>query len=534
MAGELVIDSFAGGGGTSTGIEMALGRSPDMAYNHDRLATALHRANHPDTLHFECNIWQVDPREAVRNQPVGLFWASPDCTDFSGAKGGKPVRKHIRDLAWSVVLWGKRARPRVMIIENVKEFEGWAPVGLDGRRCKEREGETFKRWVRELKRLGYTRIEWRRLRACDYGAPTIRERLFVIARRDGRPIIWPAPTHGAPNDADVVAGLKLPWRTAAECIDFSLPCPSIFDTSEQIKAKYGIRAKRPLVEASMARIARCTFRYVIEAAEPFIIPVTHQGDLRGHPLSEPIRTQTTANRGEHALVMPFVARQFGQSTGHGASEPLGTLTAGGSGKAQLVAAFLAQHNAGPRPGSPGRDAREPFSTITVSGAQQNVVQADLVAASQLSLKGSDRRDSAMTEPVPTICAGGGHAATVFAFLSSYYGTDQASGDLRQPLPTDTSRDRFGLVTVTVAGQPYVITDIGMRMLRPRERFLGQGFPADYEIETGIGPNGEEVRLSETAQGRACGNSVCPQVAAALVSANVPELAVSRQTMEAAE
>lgn len=508
---EIIVDSFAGGGGTSTGIEWALGRSPDMAYNHDRFATALHRANHPDTLHFECNIWQVDPREAVRNQPVGLLWASPDCTDFSGAKGGKPVRKNIRDLAWSVVHWGKRARPRVIIVENVREFEKWGPVGLDGKRCKEREGETFRRWVRELRRLGYTRLQWRRLKACDYGDPTIRERLFIIARRDGRPIVWPEPTHGAPDDPKVLQGTLLPWRTAAECIDFSLPCPSIFETSQEIWAKHGVRAKRPLVEPSMARIARCMHRYVIGARDPFIVPMT--------------------DRGKHAGVMPVIARQFGQSTGHGVDEPLATITSGGSGKAQLVAAFLAQHNAGPRPGPPGRDLRDPISTITVSGAQQHLVQSHLIAANQLSLKGNDRRDSAMTDPVPTICAGGGHAAAVYAFLTSYYGTDQASGSLRGPMPTDTARNRFGLVTVTVAGRPYVIEDIGMRMLRPRERFLAQGFPADYEIENGIGPNGETIKLTETAQGGACGNAVPPGMVKALVAANVPEMAITREAAE---
>ncbi len=605
---ELIIDSFAGGGGASTGIEMALGRSPDIAINHDHLAIAQHRANHPETRHIESNIWQVDP-DIVGNRPVGLLWASPDCKHFSKAKGGKPVKRNIRDLAWVVVLWAKRARPRVIILENVEEFRDWGPVSFDGKPCSERKGETFQRWVKDLRRLGY-KVEWRELRACDYGAPTIRKRLFVIARRDGRPIVWPKPTHGAPGGSKALQGTLLPWRTAAECIDWHLPCPSIFATSEEIKKAFGIRAKRPLVEATMQRIRRGLVRYVIEAAEPFIIPVTHQGDLRSNAISEPLRTQTTVKRGEHAVVTPFVTkfragatghrideplatvtangvskrpggavplglvgavlvprygerrgqeprcrdilepmptvvpdgneaslvaahlqRQFGASVGHAAGEPTGTITAGGAGKTALVAAFLAQHNDGPRPGKPAHDVREPVSTLTTAGSQQNVVQADLIAASQISLKGSDRRDGEMTDPVPTICAGGNHAGAVYAFLQSYYGTDQASGHPANPLPTDTAKARFGLVTVEVAGQPYVIVDIGMRMLTPRERFRAQGFGDGYIIDHGIGPSGEVIPLSLEAQGRHCGNSVCPPLAERLASANVPEMAVNWEAAE---
>ena len=603
---ELIVDSFAGGGGASRGIEMALGRSPDIAINHDRKAISLHRANHPDTLHLDRNIWEIDPFDAVGNRPVGLLWASPDCKHFSKAKGGRPVKRNIRDLAWVVVHWAKRARPRCIILENVEEFKDWGPLTPEGKPCGGRKGQTFAQWVGEFQRLGY-RVEWRELRACDYGAPTIRKRLFVIARRDGEAIVWPEPSHGAPNDPDVIAGRKLPYRTAAECIDWHLPCPSIFATSEEIKNAFGIRAKRPLVEATMDRIRRGLVRYVLEADEPFIVPVTHRGDLRSNPVSEPLRTQTTAKRGEHALVTPFVtkfragatghrideplatvtanghskrpggavplglvtaslvqtgygeregqaprsldiraplgtqvaggckhalvaafmSRQFSASVGHAASDPAGTVTAGGGGKNALVTAYLAQHNTG----VVGHGPREPISTIVQAGSTQGLVQADLVAAHQMSLKGSARRDGAMIEPVPTVCAGGNHAATVYAFLQSYYGTDQASGHPGSPLPTDTAKARFGLVTVEVAGQPYVIVDIGMRMLTPRERFRAQGFDDDYEIETGVGPDGAPVTLSLEAQGRACGNSVCPPIAEALVRANLPELAVAREAAE---
>jgi DNA (cytosine-5)-methyltransferase 1 len=272
MMRELIIDSFAGGGGASTGITAALGRSPDYAINHDREALAMHAANHPETIHLSKNIWQVDPMEVVGRRPVGLAWFSPDCKHFSKAKGGRPVKREIRDLAWTVVLWAKRVRPRVILLENVEEFADWGPLVITDegqwRPCPERRGATFKRWVGELRRLGY-RVEWRELRACDYGAPTIRKRLFLIARRDGKKIIWPTPTHAAPNDRDVIAGRKLPWRTAAEIIDWSLPCHSIFLTRAEGRA---VGVNRPLAEATMTRIAKGVKRYVLDAAQPFVIP----------------------------------------------------------------------------------------------------------------------------------------------------------------------------------------------------------------------------------------------------------------------
>ncbi|WP_298623907.1 DNA cytosine methyltransferase [uncultured Zoogloea sp.] len=555
-AQELIIDSFAGGGGASTGIEMALGRSPDYAINHDAAALALHQANHPDTEHLSKNIWQVDPLDVVGRRPVGLAWFSPDCKHFSKAKGGAPVKRNIRDLAWVVCLWAKRVKPRVILLENVEEFQTWGPLTEDGRPCKVRAGETFKAWVKELRRHGY-RVEWREMRACDYGAPTIRKRLFVIARRDKRPIVWPKPTHGAPDSLPVRAGKLTPWRTAAEIIDWSLPCPSIFDTSEEIMRKHGVRAKRPLADATLARIARGVHRYVLEAAQPFLVSVAHgeSGGRREYPLERPLGTLTGSR--EHALVSPIVTYAQQGGANRSAESPLHTITASskdqnalvapylvprygerpgqaprclsvdaplpvdvptGNG-ASLVSAFLAQHNGGERmKNSAGRDAREPLSTLTGAGAQQQVV-----AASMLNLRGTDREGVAADLPVRTITQGS-HAGVVAAFLQSYYGTDQDT-PLSDPLHTDTTKPRHGLVTVEIAGQPYAIVDIGMRMLTPRERFRAQGFPDSYIIDRGINPDGSPHPLTLEKQGRACGNSVCPPLAQALVAANCADMVV---------
>ena len=256
---ELVVDLFAGGGGASTGIEQAIGRHVDVAVNHDREAISLHTANHPQTRHFCSDVFEVDPLTVTEGQPVGLLWASPDCKHFSKAKGGKPVSKKIRSLAWVVIKWAKAVQPRVICLENVEEFQTWGPLAADGRPCPQRKGQTFAAWVAQLRNLGYA-VEWRELRACDYGAPTIRKRLFLIARRDGQPITWPSPTHAQPDaKGKVPQGLK-PWRTAADCIDWSIPAPSIFNRA------------RPLADATCRRIAKGIVRYVYQAAQPFVAP----------------------------------------------------------------------------------------------------------------------------------------------------------------------------------------------------------------------------------------------------------------------
>ena len=422
---ELIVDSFAGGGGASTGIEMALGRSPDYAINHDAVALSLHAANHPDTVHLSQNIFKVDPLDVVGGRRVGLMWASPDCKHFSKAKGGAPVQRNIRDLAWVVVNWAKRARPRVIILENVEEFQGWGPLVEDAdgnsKPCPDRKGETFRSWVATLRRHGYA-VQWRELRACDYGAPTIRKRLFVIARRDGRPIVWPTPTHGKPTDPDVIEGRKRPWRTAAEIIDWSLVCPSIFDTAAEIFAKHKVRAVRPLKPATMARIAKGVFRYVINAERPFIVPVTHAGDLRTNSVDEPLRTQTTANRGEHALVSPFVTKFRQNSTGHAADEPLHTVTAnsfvdrpGGASPLGVVAPFMV-----PRYGE--RDGQEP-RTLPIDEPMTTVVPtgngATLVAPHLMTMRNAQKPHNGADEPVHTLTAGGAHVFKVAAFLAQH-------------------------------------------------------------------------------------------------------------------
>jgi DNA (cytosine-5)-methyltransferase 1 len=546
---EIIVDSFAGGGGASTGIEMALGRSPDIAINHDAVALAMHEANHPNTRHLPHNIWKVDPHAVCEGRPVGLLWASPDCKHFSKAKGGRPVEQNIRDLAWVVVRWARQVKPRIIILENVEEFADWGPLLLDGTPCPDRKGQTFKRFVRELRREAYT-VEWRELVAVshgfeDFSAPTQRKRLYMIARRDGRPIVWPKPTHGKPGTLPVLAGKLQPWRTAASIIDWSLPCPSIFATSAEIMNDYGLRAIRPLADATMARIAKGVRRYVIEAAEPFIIPVTHIGDTRTYSMREPVRTLTTAQRGEQALIQPFVTKfrkghagaamdeplctvtansfkkrpggaapiglvvpvivknNFGDKPHYPVDEPTRTIVAGGSHHA-LVAAFLAQHNTD----MVGHHPHEPVSTIVQKGCTQAVVSAGLV-----SMKGSDRRQSALGDPTPTQTAGGWHISEVRAFLTKYYGADDQDQSPRAPLHTATSKARFGLVTVH--GEPYAIADIGMRMLTPRELFRAQGFPDTYIIDR----TSDGTPITKTAQIRMCGNSVCPPVAAALVAAN---------------
>lgn len=355
----LIVDSFAGGGGASTGIEMALGRSPDIAINHNADALALHAANHPETLHLSENIFKVDPLDYVAGQHVGLAWFSPDCKHFSKAKGGKPVERNIRDLAWVIVLWAERAKPDVIIMENVEEWKEWGPLietdkGLMP--CPDSRGQTFQKWCRAMKRAGY-KLQHRELRACDYGAPTIRKRLFVIARRDGKPIVWPVPTHGAPTDPDVIAGRKLPWRTAAEIIDWSLPCPSIFDTSDEVMAKHGLRAIRPLADATMARVARGAKRYVLDAARPFIVNLTH--GVRSEDLDRPFNTITGANRGEKAVISPSITRFNSGATGSSMDEPAPTVTAnsyikkpGGAAPLGVIAPSLSAFYG---PGAGGQD-----------------------------------------------------------------------------------------------------------------------------------------------------------------------------------
>lgn len=602
----LIVDNFAGGGGASTGIEAALGRAIDLAINHDEQAMRMHEANHPGTMHVRNNIWQIDPEEVVRDVAarlretdparqvdinpatrlprVDLAWFSPDCKHFSKAKGGKPREKSIRDLAWVVVLWAQRVRPDVILLENVEEFRTWGPLCSEGRPIKDRQGETFDKWQRELRKAGY-KLQWKEQRACDYGAPTIRKRFFMIARCDGKPIVWPDPTHGKPGTPEVESGQRKPWRTAAEIIEWSIPCPSIFER------------KKPLAEKTLRRIAHGIMKFVVNNPSPFIVPgaelkhhplcsfhkgspcdydcardfpqdaapffartahgdvdrngkrrgqgshgpeepfptVTQSGDSAlvvhhitkfrsgavGHDIGEPLHTVTANSYVKRpggsaplGVVAAVLERQFGKSTDADPAEPLPTVTAGGGGKTAAVTALLAQFNTNPNGTvNPGHSAEEPVSTIATRGPHQGVVTSNLV-----KLRGTCAHGQPVDEPLHTVSAGGTHMAEVRAFLIKYYGNEQDGHGLDNPLGTVTVQDRFGLVTVTIAGEEYVIVDIGMRMLTPRELFNAQGFPPDYIIDT----DAHGKPITKTAQVAKCGNSVCPPLAEALAGANVTD------------
>jgi DNA (cytosine-5)-methyltransferase 1 len=497
---ELCVDLFAGGGGASTGIEQAIGRHVDIAINHDPEAVSLHEANHPQTKHFVSDVFEVDPITVTGGQPVGLLWASPDCKHFSKAKGGKPVSKKIRSLAWVVVKWAKAVKPRIICLENVEEFQTWGPLAGDGRPCPQRKGQTFSLWKKQLQNLGYT-VEHRELRACDYGAPTIRKRLFLVARRDGQPIIWPEPTHAKPDaKGKTPKGLK-PWRTAAECIDWSIPAPSIFER------------KKPLADATCRRIAKGIMRYVVEAKEPFIVSIANWSGESMRSTDQPLSTVTANPKGgHHALVVPtLISMGYGERTGQqprvpGLDQPHSTITAQGQHSA-LVTAFLAKHYTG----VVGSDLADPIGTVT------SVDHHSLVTSHMIKLRGQNI-GSAASEPLHTVSAQGLHHGEVRALLVKYYGNEKDGVQIAEPMHTIPTHDRFGLVTVQISGEPYAIVDIGLRMLTPRELYRAQGFPEHYNTETGAA--GEPI--SKTAQVRMCGNSVCPPLAKAIVQANYAE------------
>lgn len=615
---ELIIDSFAGGGGASLGITWALGRGPDVAINHKAKAIEMHRANHPETVHLTEDVFKTDPRKATKGKPVGLLWASPDCTHHSRAKGGKPVKKTIRGLAWVVIKWAGTVKPRVIVLENVREFEQWGPVcplwkcgackwsGTAGQaklgrrkkgRCPEcesptvkatnetipnpeKKGLTFRMFVGRLKALGYA-VQWRTLNAAEFGAPTHRHRLFLVARCDGQQIAWPDATHGDPKTIgkDLFSGDLKPWRTAAECIDWSLPCPSIFLTKEEAK-QFGVR--RPLKPNTLKRIALGIKRYVLDNPRPFVVvnttgnpptgtdeplktattgnhhylvtptvirtdmhqsnagcaydpqdplrtitsgggfgavcpvlvPVTHAGDRRANSPEEPLPTVTCANRGEMALVSPILVQRYTEAPGRSArcssvEVPVPTVTTTAN-CGSVVTAFLAHLAHGENKGS--RSARASSSLESPTG----VIQAQgnnfaCVAANLVHLNHGEKTVSGVDEPSRTVTAQGNHAALVYSFLTQYNGTSVGTS-LDAPLNTQSTKDRFGLVTVTIDGQQYAIVDIGMRMLTPRELARAQGFP-DWYLLTG----------TKSDQVERIGNSVSPYVAKAVVAANCPDL-----------
>lgn len=580
---KLIIDNFAGAGGASEGIRLALGRDPDYAINHSAGALVMHRANHPGTVHLCEDVFHVDPAMVVGpDGRVGLAWFSPDCTHFSAARGSKPVSHRVRGLAWVVIRWVKKLdpeqRPEVIILENVREFLTWGPLikKRQGRKiCYDkqgraleipdpaRKGSTFKRWRTTLENYGY-KVEHRILDAADYGAPTHRKRLFLIARRDGKPIVWPRATHGSvvggrspvvgksmfpDHQPPATSHQLLPYRTAAECIDWSLPCPSIFLTKKEARVaakQLGLGGlKRPLAANTMRRIANGVMRYILRSGKPFIVP-TGYGERDGqeprtHDAEAPLPTVVAQNQ-KHAVIVPLITPVQNASRtgdGHDANKPLNTVTAHPKGGGfALSAAHLVQVDHSKTTGRApyNRDIERPLPTIAASNGHAQVVaflakhfggqvgqridrpqptttargtQNQIVAANIVKLRGTCRDGQPVDQPAPTLSAQGTHLAEVRAFLVKYYGTGGAK-IVTEPLDTITAKERMGLITIE--GEDWQIVDIGMRMLTPRELARCQGFSDEY-IFTDKTKSDQVARI---------GNSVPPPIAAAIVAANYSE------------
>jgi DNA (cytosine-5)-methyltransferase 1 len=543
---EIIVDNFAGGGGVSKGIEDATGKPVTIAINHNPAAIAMHKVNHPKTKHYIEDVWKVDPVEAAAGRPVGLAWFSPDCTHHSKARGGKPKDKNIRGLAWVAVKWALKVKPRVIILENVEEFQDWGPLTADNQPDPKRKGETFQLFVKALRRQGY-KVEWRELRACDYGAPTIRKRFFLIARRDGKPIVWPKPTHANPKSQEVKEGKLKSWRTAAEIIDWSIPTKSIF------------KRKKPLADNTINRIAKGIDKFVINSPEPFIVTtegnsletptlLANQFNNVGGSVEEPLKTILTGNH--HYLVSPSLIQYHSETAsscvrGQSLKEPIMTLDS--SPRYAVNVAFLSKYYGGFYEGA-GSDLNEPISTIT--SKEHNALAAVNICVFRNNMDGKS-----LNEPLPTITAGAMHMAEQATFLTKYYGQGIGQG-VNVPIDTIVSKDRFGFVSVKIEkvdksnnlghwnkvrdmlnkycnynladdevlllfikGIYYFISDVGLRMLVPRELFNGQGFPTDYIIDH----DDQGKPYPQYAQVARCGNAVPPQFPKALVQANLPEL-----------
>ncbi len=545
---EIIVDNFAGGGGASTGMELATGRVVDIAINHDPDAILMHKTNHPHTTHYQASVWDVDPVEVCAGRPVGLAWFSPDCKHFSKAKGGKPVDKSIRGLAWIALRWAGTVRPRVIILENVEEFQTWGPVRR-GKPVKSKKGQTFQKFVRQLYALGYD-VQWRELVAADYGAPTTRKRFFLIARCDGRAIIWPEATHASRDSQEVKNGEKLPWRSASEIIDWSLPCPSIFDTRETIKAKYGLTAQRPLRPNTLRRVARGVDKFVIQSANPFIIPVgygerkgqaprvhdaeeplptavgvakhgvvqpymvqvNHAGDFRGQSLKEPVQT-ITAKLGA-GLVCPAMIQYHTEQTervrGQGVTDPIMTIDA--ANRYGVAAPTLVKYYSGEKQ---GQDVAAPLHTITTKD-REGLAISHLVKLHHNDVGGP------VDGPLATITAEGTHHGLVVTRVEKMApGADlqrwpQIRALLNEYCGYHLANDE--VLLFLIGGVWYYMADIGLRMLSPKELYRANGFPPDYIIDRDY--EGHEYGRSK--QVARCGNAVPPPFATALVRANLPE------------
>lgn len=505
---ELIVDSFAGGGGASTGIELATGRPVDIAINHDPDAILMHRTNHPRTEHIQASVWDVDPVEVCAGRPVGLLWASPDCKHFSKAKGGKPVDKHIRGLAWIVLRWAGTVRPRVIILENVEEFQTWGPVRR-GRPVKSKAGQTFTKWLEQLRDLGYD-VEWRELVAADYGAPTTRKRFFLIARCDGRPIVWPERTH-APRDSEAVKAGKLkPWRSAAEIIDWSATGYSIFASKRELKEKYGVNAVRPLADNTLRRVIRGVDKFTLKSGKPFIFQCKF--DNQPQSVDNPLGTITAVN--SHHVIAPSLIQYHTERhehvRGQDVTETLMTIDAAnryGLAAASLTAYYGAERH--------GQNAKAPLRTVTARD------RAGLTLASLVKMKGTNL-GGAVSEPVQTITAGGGHHGVVTTEVrkaepgAELHNWPKIRGLLNIHCGYALAVDE--VLLLELGGAWYFIADIGLRMLIPRELYRANGFPDDYIIERDY-TGREYPKFKQTAR---CGNAVPPPFAEALVRANLPE------------
>lgn len=584
LDGEIIVDSFAGGGGASTGIELALGRIVNAAINHDPAAIRMHEANHPYTEHYQASVWDVDPETVCRGRPVALAWFSPDCKHFSKAKGAALADRKIRGLAWIALRWAAKVRPRVIILENVEEFQTWGPV-RKGKPVKKLAGTTFQKFVGQLRALGYT-VEWRELVAADYGAPTTRRRLVLIARCDGRAIVWPERTHAPRDSAEVHSGKLLPWRSAAEIIDWSLPCPSIFSTKDEIHERYGISAVRPLADNTMRRIIRGVDKFTIKSGAPFIVDCNHSGGGHVTDSQEPCKTITAKHTGGicRPILAPLTMTNTSNSVGTPASAPMNTVRTGGGGGQVLVTASLmciGQTGGGNRI----RSLHEPAPT-TVSKQEACLVAPSLIQYH--TEKTESARAAGLDKPICTVDAANRYGLTC-ANLVEYYGggrpldvqspmhtvtshdreavvaahvvkykRDEVGTRPSEPLPTQTAGGVFGcckavlckigtserlhywpqirdllnrycgyalgtddLLLLSIGGVLYYIADIGLRMLSPRELYNAMGFPPDYIIDH----DADGKPYPKTQQVARCGNAVCPPMAAAVVAANLPEYAM---------
>lgn len=582
--GELLVDNFAGGGGASTGIEMATGYSVDIAINHDPEAIKMHKANHPSTKHYCESVWDVDPIKACNGHPVGLAWFSPDCKHFSKAKGGKPKDKSIRGLAWVALRWAGTVRPRVIMLENVEEFKTWGPLNRSHRPIKSKQGQTYHKFLKQLKRLGYD-VETKELVAADYGAPTMRKRFFMIARCDGMPIVWPEPTHGAKDSDEVKKGLLEPYVGAYTQIDFSRPCPSIFDTAKEIKEKYGLRAQRPLADKTMQRIARGLQKFVIDNNEPFIVQVNHSGSDWHYTKSikEPLPVIT----GKHGfgVVEPYIVpvgygeRKEQKPRVHDIEEPLPTIVS--SGKHYVCEPYMVQIGQTGFTADRSKDVREPLTTI-VSKNEHCLVTPTLIQYHSETTSGEVRGQD-LQEPIMTV-DGSNRYGLVSAFIQKYFdgGYKGAGADIESPLPTVTSVDHNSICTAHIVQmnnhcdggditKPIpTITAGGGHFGEVRAfliKYYGQGTGQDIQepldtvtandrfglvtingidyaiVDIGLrmlepkelyGCQGfpEDYIIDRDHEGKTyprseqvkrCGNAVCPPIPMALVKANLPEL-----------